>query len=66
MTELKYLKNIAESLMGIHRELRRQNEILKRHNEITASGFIFLGDTEDEVMKNEIVGDMETGQSDDV
>lgn len=66
MTELKYLKNIAESLMGIHREMRRRNELIKRTNEIMASGFIFLGDTQDEVLKNEIIGDMETGKPDEV
>ena len=66
MTELKYLKNIAESLKGIHREMRRRNELIKRTNEIVASGFIFLGDTQDEVLKNEIIGDMETGKPDEV
>ena len=64
MTELKYLKAIAENLMGIHRELRRHNELLKRQNEIIASGFIC--DTQDEVMKHEIIGDMETGKPDEV
>ena len=52
MTELKYLSNIARSLDGIFKELRRRNEITKRTNEIIASGFIYLGDTEDEVLKH--------------
>jgi len=68
MTELKYLKNIAETLMGIHRELRRHNELVKRNNELMACGFVYIADDQEggRVLKNEIIGDMETGKPDDV
>ena len=66
MTELKYLKNIAMSLDGIHKELRRRNELAKQENNLLASGFMVISSTTDEVLRDEIIGDMETGQSDEV
>lgn len=58
MTELKYLKDIAEQLKGIKRELHKHNEIMQRC-------FAFPSQ-EDLGVKDETVCNMETGQSDDV
>ena len=62
MTELKHLKEIADSLKGIYRELKKHNELMQRHNTILASGFVNICDTVDEEIKNEIIGGMETGK----
>ena len=56
MTELKYLKDIAEQLKGIKRELHKHTEIMQR--------CIFLRD--DVGVKDETICYMETGQPDDV
>ena len=56
MTELKYLKDIAEQLKGIKRELHKHNEIMQRC-------FLLQNDVG---VKDETICCMETGQPDDV
>lgn len=62
MTELKYLKDIAKSLDGIHKELKKMNrEPMNVNNPYELKTVLLAKETPDETN-----GDMETGKPDEV
>ena len=62
MTELKYLKDIAKSLDGIYKELKKMNrEPMTVDNPYGVKTVLLARENKDETNR-----DMETGKSDDV